>query len=101
MILKKQLGRRIQNLRRTAKITQESLAEIIGIDPKNVSRIENGNSYPSTETLTAIAKALNVDIYELFVFEKKIPVEIMKQELLNALDDEKKILYLYEMLRVF
>lgn len=101
MILKKQLGRRIQNLRRTAKITQETLAEIIGIDPKNVSRIENGNSYPSSETITAIAKALNVDIYELFIFEKKVPLDVMKQEVINALADEKKIIYLYEMLSAF
>ena len=101
MLLKKELGHRIQSFRKKRKLTQEKFAELISIDPKNVSKIENGNHYPSTETLTAIAKALNVDIYELFVFEKKIPVEIMKQELLNALDDEKKILYLYEMLRVF
>jgi len=55
MTLKQQLGQRIQILRKKCKLTQEQFAEKIGIDPKNVSKIENGNNYPSPETLTAIA----------------------------------------------
>jgi len=98
-MLKKNLGKRIQFLRKSKKITQENLAEEIGIDPKNVSRIENGNSYPSAETLTAIAKALSVDIYELFVFKDEISYSEMKNEIINALDDKKNILYFYKLLK--
>lgn len=76
MALKQDLGQRIQYLRKQQKLTQEALAELVGIDPKNISKIENGNNYPSAETLTAIATALNVDIYELFVFSP-IPYEQM------------------------
>jgi len=101
MLLKKELGHRIQSFRKKRKLTQEKFAELISIDPKNVSKIENGNHYPSTETLLAIAKALEVDIYELFIFGKEIPLNTMRQELLSALNDDKKVLYLYEMLRVF
>ena len=99
MSLKKKLGQNIQNLRKQNKITQEKFAEVIGIDPKSVSRIENGNFYPSAETLTAIAKALNVDIYELFVFNNDIPYSQMKNEIISALDDDKTILYLYKQLK--
>lgn len=98
-MLKKTLGKRIQQIRKHNKITQEVLAEKIGIDPKNVSRIENGNSYPSSETLTAIAKALNVEIYELFVFKENIPYDRMRREITEALSSDKKTLYLYEMLK--
>ena len=77
MTLKQDLGKKIQKLRKEKKITQEHLAELVGIDPKNISKIENGNNYPTAENLTSIAKALQVDIYELFVFNE-VPIEQMK-----------------------
>lgn len=98
MTLKQDLGQRIQKLRKDKKITQEQLAEMVGIDPKNISRIEKGNNYPTAENLTSIAKALNVDIYELFVFNK-IPLTQMKEEIIEALDNEKNILHLYQCLK--
>lgn len=98
MTLKQDLGQRIQKLRKDKKITQEQLAEMVGIDPKNISRIEKGNNYPSAENLTSIAKALNVDIYELFVFNS-IPLEQMKEENINSLNSEKNILHLYQYLK--
>jgi transcriptional regulator with XRE-family HTH domain len=101
MLLKKELGKKIKNIRKSKNITQERLAEIIGIDPKNVSRIENGNSYPSADTLTAIANALNVEIYELFIFKDNIPIAKMKNEIIDALDDDKTVLSLYKELKGF
>lgn len=99
MILKKELGKRIQQLRKSKKMTQEALAEIIDIDPKNVSKIENGNHYPSAETLVAIAKALDVEIFELFVFKDSLPYESMKQDIIDSLNCDKNILYHYRMLK--
>lgn len=98
MTLKQDLGQRIQKLRKDKKITQEQLAEMVGIDPKNISRIEKGNNYPTAENLTSIAKALSVDIYELFVFNS-IPLEQMKEEIINSLSSEKNILHLYQCLK--
>ena len=99
MTLKQELGAKIQKLRKSKKLTQEQLAELVGIDPKNISRIENGNNYPTAENLTSIAKALNVEIYELFVFNN-IPYEVMKSEIINALENDKNILYLYKCLKI-
>ena len=98
MTLKQDLGQRIQKVRKDKKITQEQLAEMVGIDPKNISRIEKGNNYPTAENLTSIAKALHVDIYELFVFNS-IPLEQMKEEIINSLNSEKNILHLYQCLK--
>jgi len=98
MTLKKDLGQRIQKLRKQKKFTQEQLAEIIGIDPKNISKIENGNNYPTSENLAAIAEALGVEVYELFVFNT-ISYPEMKQEIIKALDNNKNILYLYKCLK--
>lgn len=62
--IKKRLGRRIQELRKSNKLTQEQLAEKIEIGTSNISYIETGKFYPTPETLGKIAKALNVEIYE-------------------------------------
>ena len=100
MSLKIQLGQKIQMLRKKRRLTQEQFAELIGIDPKNVSKIENGNNYPSAETLTSIAKALEVDIYELFVFTEEISYEDMREQIIKALDSDKAVMYLYQAVKL-
>lgn len=49
--LKKLLGRRVQELRKTRKIKQEELAEMINIAPRNMSNIETGRCFPSPENI--------------------------------------------------
>lgn len=100
MSLKIQLGQKIQMLRKKRRLTQEQFAELIGIDPKNVSKIENGNNYPSAETLTSIAKALEVDIYELFVFKEELSYEEMREEIIKALDSDKAVMHLYQAVKL-
>ena len=99
MFLKEQLGLNIKKLRKSKKLTQEQLAEMINIDPKNVSRLEKGNNYPSPETLWSNANALEVDVYELFVFKDTLPYDDMRKELLEVMKDDKTVLYLYQMLK--
>lgn len=66
---KKLLGERIKELRKAKKLSQDKLSEQVDIDPKHLSRIEVGSSYPSLNTLEKIAIALNVEIKEFFEFE--------------------------------
>ena len=44
------------------------MAEGIGIQPENYSRIENGLSFPKPENLVKISEILNIEISELFQF---------------------------------
>lgn len=37
--------------------------------PTMVGHIERGEKFPIVETLATIAKALNIDLYKLFIFE--------------------------------
>ena len=48
--IKKLLGQRIKELRKSKKITQEELAKKIGIGTSNISYIENGNQPLSEHT---------------------------------------------------
>ena len=52
------LGARIKELRKQKKMSQNVLSEKINIDPKHISRIEVGHSFPSLDTLNNIANAL-------------------------------------------
>ena len=99
MQLRKELGKRIQVIRKSKNLTQEELAEKIGIDTKSVSKIENGGSYPGAETLTAIIKVFDIAPYELFLFNSEIPYDEMKEEIIKSLNNNKTILNLYERLK--
>jgi transcriptional regulator with XRE-family HTH domain len=67
--VKEQLGLRIQELRKNKGLNQAELSEMISVDAKHISRLETGVTFPSPATLEAIAKALDVQIKELFEFE--------------------------------
>lgn len=54
------VGARIKAARKGAGLTQEQLAEMIGISPKNLSFIETGRFGVGLETLTRICTALHV-----------------------------------------
>lgn len=69
MKLKKLLGERIKRLRKSRNFTQEQLAEMIEIAPRNLSRIEVGESFVTAETLEKLLYALNVTAEELFAYE--------------------------------
>ena len=98
---KEKLGRQIQLIRKKQRMTQEQLAKIIGVDPKSISKIEKGNNYPSPDNLEAIARVLGVSVYEFFLFEETKSVEMMKNEIINAINrDHKTLMYLYHMLKV-
>ena len=100
MNLKEKLGKQIQLIRKQQHMTQEQLAKIIKIDSKSISKIEKGRNYPTPENLNAIADALNVRVYEFFLFEETKSVEKMKSEIVKAINrDHKTLMYLYHMLK--
>lgn len=63
------IGSNIKLLRKMAGITQEELAEIIGIHSRQLSKIETGEYFPSCKTLEKICMALDVEPQNLFNFE--------------------------------
>lgn len=67
-ILSEKLGQRIKEIREGQEMKQVKLAEIIDMEPSNLSKLENGNQFPKEENIEKIAKALDVEIKELFEF---------------------------------
>ncbi len=70
------MGKRIKIARIRADMTQEMLADVAGIVPVYVSRIESGHGNPSLEIVVNIANALYVSVDELLYDEpdKKEPL---------------------------
>ena len=64
-VLYKKLGKNIKYFRKERELTQEELAEKVGVSLEFIGRIEIATSKPSLDTLFKIAKALNVEPYEL------------------------------------
>ena len=64
------IGSKIKALRREQKVTQEALAEALGVTPQAISRWESGNGYPDMELLPALADFFAVSIDELIGYRK-------------------------------
>lgn len=56
----KRVGKRIQEYREKANISQEKLAEMVGISVTAVSNIERGMNYPTFENFIRIANIICV-----------------------------------------
>ena len=58
-------GQAVRRLREEKKITQQQLADAIGVTPKAVSRWETGRGLPDISLLDPLAAALGVSVAEL------------------------------------
>lgn len=95
--IKELLGKKIKELRKARKYTQEQLAEKVGIGTPNISYFETGKFSPSIETLQKIADVLNVEVYELYMFQALKPANEIRKELISGMDsDENTLRMLYK-----
>ena len=62
-------GRRIKLLRKNRRMTQEKLAEIVGLNPRQLTRIETGENFPSSDTLVKLSMALDLEVKYMFDFD--------------------------------
>ena len=63
-------GKQMKAIRKDKGLTQEQLAEKIGIHPTYVGKIENGKSNLSLLMLFKISRAVDVRLSEIFEFDK-------------------------------
>ena len=76
--MKLNIGENIRRLRRAADMTQEQLADKLGVAYQSVSRWENQTTYPDIEFLPALAGIFGVTVDELIGCE-----ESQKQKMLE------------------
>ena len=77
-IVRKSLSEMLKENRTRCKMTQEFVAESIGVSRQAVSKWENGTAEPNTSNLVAIAKLYGISAEELL------------KGVENALEEQKK-----------
>lgn len=70
------LGKRLIELRKENKMSQEEFAEIFNVTRQTISNYENSKSYPDIETLIKISDYFNVSLDILLKDDKKMVKEI-------------------------
>lgn len=66
----KNFGEQVKNKRKDAEISQEELAEKLGVHRTYMSFIERGLRNPSLLLVFKISRALKIKLPELFEFDK-------------------------------
>ncbi|MEE3349512.1 MAG: helix-turn-helix transcriptional regulator [Candidatus Gastranaerophilaceae bacterium] len=100
MNIKKDFGLRLKEIRSKKGITQYQLAEICNIDPKHISHIETGRSFPKADLIEKFTKALNIEYTELFRTEHLQSREIIVKKIIEIIDklDDKNLQNVYKVI---
>ena len=72
-MLQQRLGQRIADLRKTRRLTQAQLAKAVACSVGFISLVERGVNAPTVARLEDFAKALKVEVVELFRFVGRKP----------------------------
>lgn len=75
MLMKLRMGENLRNLRIKNNLTQEKLAEALGVSPQAISRWENNSTYPDVTLLPSLAIYYKVSIDELMGMDELRNVE--------------------------
>lgn len=104
MSLKKDFGLRLKELRNKKGITQYQLAELVDIDPKHISHIETGKSFPKADLIEKLAKALDIDYKNLFFnTESSKNNKILLNKIFELLKQSnyEELVIIYKLIKVF
>lgn len=101
---KKQIfGKRFKEIRRNFGYTQDKMAEIAGIEPQSISKIESGKNFPLLSNLEKIADNLGIELEDFFDYNHKTSETQLKSDLLKIFDkldinDKERLLRLAKVL---
>lgn len=80
-----EIGFRLKQLREQAGISQEKLAELVGVSKYQLQKYEYGKDMMNSEKLQLIAEALSVPVQEFFITgEDVLPLAVSEKLLLES-----------------
>ena len=101
--LKSKLGKLLTKKRKELKISQEKLAEKMNVHVRTISKIENGHSFVSAETLCKLCQYFNLPPKSFFDIDIKTDRRNKKlNELIDKLktSDKEKIEFYYNLINL-
>ena len=106
MNTEKELGKKIKKLRKAMGYTQEQLAELVDIDDKHLSKIENGVHLPTYKTIKKLSEVLQFNLQDMdtvstddhLINRSTTYYKVMK--LLNSARTEEELINYYDVLKL-
>lgn len=80
------IGEKIIELRKAKKMTQEQLADLLGVSAPAVSKWETNSSYPDITLLCPLARALGTDVDTLLSYEETLSEEKQGQYMTGIIE---------------
>mgnify|MGYP000034941697 CR=1 FL=1 len=87
---KKTLGENFRKFRKLKNLTQFQLAEKVGLNEKQISRIEAGQNYPTYATFVKLIKILEINIDDFFPETKDSSSQTYK-DLISLIENSSEI----------
>lgn len=105
MNTKEVFGKRFKEIRKKFGYTQDKMAEIAGIEPQSISKIESGKNFPLLSNLDKIATKLGISLEDFFDYKHIETNENMRTEIVEIFDslniqDKQKLLRLARVLKI-
>jgi len=88
------IGKFIAELRKKSNLTQQELADKLGITDRAVSHWENGRSMPDVSLFQKLCEILNISVNELIIGEKISKDKLITksdENIINTLNDNKRV----------
>jgi transcriptional regulator with XRE-family HTH domain len=85
--LREIFARNLRENRRKCGLSQEKLAEKTGISTQYLAMMEIARKFPTSAVLERIAKAMNINVYELFLIDHspRDELELLRQDIINEM----------------
>jgi len=81
------LAKNLREHRRKCGFSQEKLAEKAGITTQYLGILEIAKRFPSLEVIERLAKAMNIEVFELFLidFSPRNELELLRKDIVNEM----------------
>lgn len=100
--VKKSVGKKIREYRKALNLTQTKLGEIIGINQRQVTLIENGHSIPKLPTMVKMANLFRCSVKDFFNGDSLAENTSIKHAIKSLLDgcDTKQLEQIYAISKI-
>lgn len=90
---KKFFGKRLKELRCLKCLTQEQLAEKVGLHEKHISKIESGVHFPTFENFVKILDCLQATVSDFDEEKNLSPLKLKALKIIKNADEDELLYY--------
>jgi Predicted transcriptional regulators len=89
------LNQRLKHFRTSSGLTQQQVADVLGLDRSTYAYYESGKTTPDIKSVNKLLKLFNISYYELM--EEPDPTQLAVSDPDSAQDDEEDKLHIYDL----